>query len=278
MPELPEVETIVRGLAPRLTGRLLKNPQLFRTDVLRGVTPRRLLAALRKNRIVEVTRRAKHVVLRLRSGQRVVIQPRMTGSLIVYDRPLGREERKHVVLQAEIGKRSLFVHSDVRRLGTISLLDEPAWNAYTDAIGPEPLTDHFDGRSFSQRLQGTRQAIKKALMDQSRIAGIGNIYANEALFRAKIDPSRRTDLLTPDDHRRLYRAIRHVLRQAVRAGGSTVRDFRDGEGRAGTYQRVLLVYGREGLPCPKCRTALTTTHAIDGRATTFCWRCQGAAQ
>ncbi|MCH7489366.1 MAG: bifunctional DNA-formamidopyrimidine glycosylase/DNA-(apurinic or apyrimidinic site) lyase [Gemmatimonadetes bacterium] len=276
MPELPEVETIVRGIAPKLVGRRFANPQLLHADVLRGVTPRRLLAALRRNRIAGVFRRAKHVVIQLESGERMVIQPRMTGSLIVYDRRLKPDERRYAVLLAAIGEGRAFVYSDVRRLGTISLLDDAAWEAYTAAIGPEPLTDEFDTGSFSQRLLGTRQAIKKALMDQSRIAGIGNIYANEALFRARIDPSQRTDRLTPDDRRRLYRAVRHVLRQAVRAGGSTVRDYRDGTGRAGTYQRVLLVYGRGGLPCRRCRTRLSTTHAIDGRATTFCWRCQGS--
>ncbi len=275
MPELPEVETIVRGIAPQLVGRRFTNPQLLHTDVLRGVTPRRLLTALRRHRISRVFRRAKHAVIQLESGERMVIQPRMTGSLIVYDRRLKPDERRYGVLLAAIGEGRWFVFRDVRRLGTISLLDDAAWEAYNAAIGPEPLTDEFDAACFSQRLLGTRQAIKKALMDQSRIAGIGNIYANEALFRARIDPSQRTDRLTPDDRRRLYRTVRHVLRQALRAGGSTVRDYRDGTGRAGSYQRVLLVYGRGGLPCRRCRTRLSTTHAIDGRATTFCWRCQG---
>ena len=277
MPELPEVETIVRDIAPRLTGRHLRNPRLFKHDVLRGVTAQRLLRVLRGNRVAAVTRRAKHIVIRLDSGERLVIQPRMTGSLIVYDRPLRADERRYQVFRAAIGAGSSLVYRDVRRLGTISLLDEAAWATYTDAIGPEPLTDHFDGRAFSRQLEGTRQAIKKSLMDQRRIAGIGNIYANEALFRARIDPSRPTNRLTHDDRKRLYRAVRHVLRQAVRAGGTTVRDYRDGTGAPGTYQRTLLVYGRGGLPCPRCGTTLSTTHAIDGRATTLCWRCQGAA-
>ncbi len=276
MPELPEVETIVRGIAPRLTGRSLQNPRLFKSDVLRGVSARRLLGTLRGNRITGVTRRAKHVVISLGTGERMVIQPRMTGSLIVYDRPLEPEEKRYVVLQAELGTRSSMVYRDVRRLGTISLLDEAAWAAYTAAIGPEPLTDCFDRSAFVKRLQGTRQAIKKALMDQRRIAGIGNIYANEALFRARIDPSRRTDRLSDEDMKRLYRAVRHVLRQAVRAGGTTIRDYRNATGGKGSYQRILLVYGRGGKPCRRCRTLLMTTHDIDGRATTFCWRCQGA--
>ncbi len=276
MPELPEVETIVRGIAPRLTGRSLRNPRLFKRDVLRAVTPRRLLGTLRDNRIAGVGRRAKHVVLTLGTGERMVIQPRMTGALIVYDRPLTPEEKRYVVLQAGLDGETSVVYRDVRRLGTISLLDEAAWEAYTGAIGPEPLTDEFDRGAFLDRLHGTRQAIKKALMDQRRIAGIGNIYANEALFRARIDPSRSTDRLSDEDMKRLYRAVRHVLRQAVRAGGTTVRDYRNGTGGKGSYQHTLLVYGRGGAPCRRCRTLLATTHDIDGRATTFCWRCQGA--
>lgn len=274
MPELPEVETIVRDLSPLLCGRPLRNPQLFKNDVLRGVSARKLLRILRNNRIADVTRRAKHVVILLASGERMVIQPRMTGSLIVYGRRLRADEQRYVVLRAGLGNGQVLVYSDVRRLGTISLLDERAWQTYTARIGPEPLADEFDSRHFIQRLSGTKQAIKKALMDQRRLAGVGNIYANEALFRAGIDPSRPANRLSSDDFRRLYRTVRHVLRQAVRAGGTTIRDYRNGTGGSGSYQHTLLVYGRGGEPCPRCRTTLATTHAIDGRATTFCWRCQ----
>jgi formamidopyrimidine-DNA glycosylase len=274
VPELPEVETIVRGLSPRLAGRPLRNPQLFKHDVLRGVSARKLLNTLRNNRVAEVTRRAKHVVILLATGERMVIQLRMTGSLIVYDRRLRQDEARYAVLRASLGNGTVLVFGDVRRLGTISLLDEEAWGAYTARIGPEPLADDFDSRHFIQRLTGTKQAIKKALMDQRRIAGVGNIYANEALFRAGIDPSRPTSRLSSAEFHRLYRTVRHVLRQAVRAGGTTVRDYRNGTGGEGSYQHTLLVYGRGGKPCRRCRTILATTHAIDGRATTFCWRCQ----
>ncbi len=233
---------------------------------------------LRNNRVEDVTRRAKHVVILLASGERMVVQPRMTGALIVYDRRLREDERRYVVLRATLGNGSILVYRDVRRLGTIMLLDQARWEAYTARIGPEPLTSEFTGERFIERLSGTKQAIKKAIMDQRRIAGVGNIYANEALFRAGIDPSRRTDLLSSDELHRLYRTVRHVLRQAVRAGGTTVRDYRNGTGGTGSYQRTLLVYGRGGDHCTRCRTILTTTHAIDGRATTFCWRCQSVAR
>ena len=275
MPELPEVETIVRDLRPHLTGRILRNPKLFKTDVLRRVSPRRLLATVRNNTVEEVTRRAKHVVLRLATGERIVIQPRMTGNILVYDRRLRRGEERYIVFRAAIGSGQSLVYRDVRRLGTIALLDARAWESYTQAIGPEPLTTDFTAERFRNILRGTRQAIKKALMDQRLLAGVGNIYANEALFRAGIDPSRRADRIGPDDAERLHDAVRGVLAAALAAGGTTFRDYRNVAGDPGAYQHDLLVYGRDGLPCVRCGTRLHTTHAIDNRSTTFCWRCQG---
>ena len=274
MPELPEVETIVRDLAPRLEGRTLRAPRLFKSDVLRRVSRRRLLETIRRNRIEEVSRRAKHVVFLFKSGHRMVIQPRMTGSLLVYDRRLTAEERRYVVLQAGLAGGGTFAYRDVRRLGTVWLLDDAAWRSYTARIGPEPLAADFDAAAFGARLGGTRQAIKKVLMDQRRLAGVGNIYANEALFRAGVDPSRPAHRLDPAAVRRLHHEVRAVLSEAIAAQGTTFRDYRTGTGERGGYQFALHVYGRGGEPCHRCGTILQTTHTIDGRATTFCWRCQ----
>ena len=182
MPELPEVETIVRQIAHRLEGCRIAQVQLRKTDVLREVSKARLLKTLTGNTIEQVTRRAKHAVFRLSSGHRMIIQPRMTGSLLVYDGPLTRGELKYVVLICTLTNGRQFVYRDVRRLGTIWLLDEEGWIAYTGRIGPEPLGETFTPFVFADRLKGTRTAVKKAIMDQRRIAGVGNIYANEALF------------------------------------------------------------------------------------------------
>ncbi len=274
MPELPEVETIVRDIAPRLTGRTLRSPRLFQPDVLYRVSRRRLLATIARNRVEQVTRRAKHVVVRFASGHRMVIQPGMTGSLMVYDRPLTAAERRYVVLQAGLAARTTFVYRDVRRLGTVLLLDEDAWRSYTARIGPEPLAPDFDLAAFTERLRGTRQAVKKALMDQHRLAGVGNIYANEALFRAGVDPSRPANRLGAEALLRLYQEVRAVLAEAIAAQGTTFRDYRTGTGQRGGFQMALHVYGRGGEPCTRCGTILQTTHLIDARATTFCWRCQ----
>lgn len=274
MPELPEVETIVRELAPRLRGLRLRVPTLLKTDVLRGVSRARLLRTLRGNRIEALRRRAKHLVFTLGSGHRLVIQPRMTGSLLVYDRRLRAEERRYAVLVATLSDGGRLVYRDVRRLGTIWLLDPAAWRAYTARIGPEPLAPAFGPAEFAARLAGTRQAVKKALMDQRRLAGVGNIYANEALFRARVHPALPADRLDAAAARRLYHAVRRVLREALAARGTTVRDYRTGRGQPGGYQDVLRVYGRAGEPCSRCGTHLVATHSIDGRATTWCPRCQ----
>jgi len=275
VPELPEVETIVRDLAPLLAGRTLHQPQLHKTDVLRGVSRRRLLRTLDGNRVDQLTRRAKHLVFLLASGHRMVIQLRMTGSLVVHRRPLRAAERRYAVLEVGLGGADRLVFRDVRRLGTIHLLDERAWRAYTDRIGGEPLDADFDLARFRAALEGTTQAIKKVLMDQRRLAGVGNIYANEALFLAGVDPSRPANRLDADATARLLDAVRAVLHGAIGARGTTVRDYRTGTGQPGGYQFALHVYDRAGEPCARCGTRLATTHAIDGRQTTFCWRCQG---
>ena len=265
---------MVRDLARDLTGRTMRSVRLLKADVLRGTSPRRLLATLAGNRIEEVSRRAKHAVFRLASGHRMVIQPGMTGNLLVYRRRLQPAERRYVVLEAGLGGGGTLVYRDVRRLGVVRLLDQAAWQRYTEALGPDPLSPAFDVAALAGRLKGTRQAVKKALMDQRRVAGIGNIYANEALFRAGIDPSRPAHRLDGGALNRLHRALRAVLEEALAAKGTTIRDYRTGTGQPGAYQFALRVYGRGGQRCVACRTRLHTTYAVDGRSTTFCWRCQ----
>jgi len=274
VPELPEVETIVRQLAPRLIGRRVSAARLAKTDVLRRVSKPRLLKTLKGAQFVAVERRAKHAVFRLVSGERVVIQPRMTGSLIVYDRPLSKDEARYAVLTCTLDDGALLVYRDVRRLGTIWLLDERAWGHYTARMGPEPLDDTFTPFVFAARLRGTKAAIKKAIMDQKRVVGVGNIYANEALFQAGIDPSKATHRLSLEELAALYTAIRDILERAIDASGTTVRDYRTGTGESGEFQLELQVYDRAGEPCRRCGHALATTHAIDGRQTTFCAWCQ----
>jgi len=273
MPELPEVETIVRELRPRVVGRTLRQVALSHDDVLRGTTRRRLVRALEGATVRGLRRRAKHAVFDL-GERRLVVQPGMTGSLIVHERPLTPDQRRYAVLSARLDNGRRLVYRDVRRLGTLLLLDDRAWKAYDAAIGPEPLERSFTPERLAEILGSSRQAVKKVLMDQRHLAGVGNIYANEALFAAGIDPSRAANRVRPDGVRRLHAEIKRILEAAIVSNGTTFRDYRTGTGERGNFQLELFVYGREGEPCKACGTRLTGTHAIDGRISVLCHRCQ----
>jgi formamidopyrimidine-DNA glycosylase len=273
MPELPEVETIVRDIRPALLGRRFDHVSLSHEDVLRGITRRRLVRGLTGATVHDVSRRAKHAVLDF-GTKRLVVQPGMTGSLVVHPRPLAGDDRQYAVLRAQLDDGRELVYRDVRRLGTLLLLDARGWERYDRAIGPEPLDPGFTPERLGAALGRSRQAVKKVIMDQKHLAGVGNIYANEALYAAGIDPSKAARKLTPEDHRRLHAEIRRILQAAIRSNGTTVRDYRTGTGEEGNFQLELLAYGREGEPCRRCGTRLTGTHTIDARITVFCHRCQ----
>jgi len=273
LPELPEVETIVRDIRPAVLGRTVARATLSHTDVLRGVTRRTLLRGLAGRRIDDLFRRAKHAVFVL-GDRRLVVQPGMTGALLVCEGALDAEQARYAVLRATLDDGRTLVYRDVRRLGTLLWLDSRGWTRYDAAIGPEPLAEAFTVEAMRAAVGRTRQSIKKALMDQRLLAGVGNIYANEALFAAGIDPSREARRLSGAEWTSLHRETRRILSAAVSGRGSTVRDYRTGTGGQGKFQLSLLVYGREGEPCVACGTPLAGTHALDARITVFCHRCQ----
>jgi len=272
VPELPEVETIARDIRPHLVGAVLRDVRIVKSDILRGIGPAALVRSLTGRRIVGVARRAKHAVLELDDGRRLVIQPRMTGSLLVTTAAAAADP--YVALAARLSTGRHFVYRDVRRLGTVHLLGATAWARYSARIGPEPLEPGFTPARLAALLAGGRLAVKKALMDQRRLAGVGNIYANEALWSAGVDPSRLARTITAAEARRVHRALVGILRRSIRRRGTTVRDYRTGTGEAGAYQSRLDVYGREGRPCRRCGRRIVLTHAIDARATYFCPGCQ----
>jgi formamidopyrimidine-DNA glycosylase len=274
VPELPEVETIARDVRPHLVGAALVDVRVVKPDVLRGTTARAFERALEGRSVEAVTRRAKHLVVLLDGGTRLVIQPRMTGSLTVL-RGSSRPD-SYAVIVARLSTGGRLVYRDVRRLGAVHLLSAAAWARYTARLGPEPLEPSFTAARLATALAGGALAVKKALMDQRRLAGVGNIYANEALWRARVDPSRHARTVTREEVRRLHGALRAILSGAIRGRGTTVRDYRTGTGEAGQYQSRLDVYGRAGLPCRRCGRShpIAMTHAIDRRATYFCPGCQ----
>jgi formamidopyrimidine-DNA glycosylase len=274
VPELPETETIARDLDRGIARESIVAIAVSHADVLREVTPRALRARVIGTTVVRVWRRAKLVVIDLSTGDRLVVQPRFTGALLLDAGELAVEERRYSTVAFTLGSGRILHYRDVRRLGTVTLMSPARFAQYTDAIGPEPLDPAFTADNFSEVLRGSRQAVKKVLMDQRQMAGVGNIYANESLWRAGVDPSRSARQVTPDRAAALRDALVGVLTEAIAARGTSFRDYRDAYGERGTFATQLEAYGRAGLPCRRCGARLIGTHAVDGRATVFCARCQ----
>lgn len=272
MPELPEVETITQDIRPYVEGRRIVRVKVLKPDILRRIPRSTFMRRLTGRRVRSVSRRAKHVVLTLDSGDRLVVQPGMTGSLSIANGTAPTDPYVTIFFALDSGKRLL--HRDVRRIGAVYLHAPAAWAAYDRALGPEPLDRAFTPERLALALANGRLAVKKAVMDQRRLAGVGNIYANEALWLARIDPSRQAAALSLSEVRRLHGAIIRILRRAIEGRGTTVRDYRTGTGQAGTFQARLAVYGRAGRACPRCGRRIVLTHVIDARATYFCPGCQ----
>ena len=274
MPELPETETIARDLDASVAGSIIVDVLVARPDVLREVTPAELRRRLSGARLERWWRRAKLVIADLDTADRIVVQPRFTGALLVDDGALPDAERRYSTLHLTLEDGRKLHYRDIRRLGTVSLMSPDRFDEYSRTLGVEPLDPSTTPERLSGLVRGSRQAVKKVLMDQRVIVGIGNIYANEALWRAGIDPSREARSLADDDVARLHAGIVGVLRESIEARGTSFRDYRDASGGRGSFVERLAVYGREGAPCPRCSARLVGTHAVDGRMTVFCARCQ----
>lgn len=268
MPELPEVETVARQLAPLVEGRRILG--------VRIIDPKLEHPALRADlpgaRVLDCRRMGKQVVLRLHTarGHRrwLCIHLRMTGRLQVLRAP---PETRALPLRALLPMdRGCLVFADPRRFGTLRLVDRRAAAA---SAGREPLSRGFSAEILGSLLGRSRQAIKPWLLRQDRVAGLGNIYASEILFSARLAPDRPAGSLDAAETRRLHRAIRRVLRAAIAACGTTFSDFQDARGVEGSYARYLNVYGREGEPCRRCGTPVNRT-VQQQRATFWCPRCQ----
>jgi formamidopyrimidine-DNA glycosylase len=274
VPELPETETIARDLDRAIAGSRIIDVRVKRADVLREVDARQLRRRVLGVAIDHAWRRAKLIVLDLSSSDRIVVQPRFTGALLIDDGALPENERRYSTVEFVLEDARSLHYRDIRRLGTVSVMDERRFARYSDGLGDEPLDSVFTVERLSAILRASRQAVKRVLMDQRRLVGVGNIYANEALWRARIDPSRPAATLSPADVTRLHTELRAVLTEAVAARGTSFRDYRDASGARGSFADRLQAYGREGERCVRCGRTLVSTHAIDGRSTVFCWQCQ----
>jgi formamidopyrimidine-DNA glycosylase len=274
VPELPETETIARDLDRTISGSRIVDVGIRRSDVLREVDSRALRRRVIGTVIERAWRRAKLVVLDLSSGDRIVVQPRFTGALLIDAGRLAEEERRYSTVEFVLDNGRSLHYRDIRRLGTVAVMDGPRFDRYAGALGHEPLDADFTVERLSAILRASRQAVKRVLMDQRRLVGVGNIYANEVLWRSGLDPSRPAATLSPAEVARLHGDLRAVLDSAVRARGTSFRDYRDASGERGSFADQLQAYGREGERCVRCGRRLAETHAIDGRSTVFCWACQ----
>lgn len=271
MPELPEVETIVRCLAPVLTGRQIADVAIEWPGILGEMPAEEFRHVIVGRRFESVTRRGKYILARLSGGAALSFHLKMTGQLLLRtsDSPPDRFVRATLVLDDGIELR----FADARKFGRIRLLDEEALGALEQSLGEEPLGGGFTLERFTEILRPRSTRIKALLLDQRVIAGIGNIYADEALFMAGVYPSRPAKSLSPAEVKRLHEAIREVLRLSILNRGTTFSSYRDGFGQQGANQYRLQVYRRHGQPCPKCRTPLERI-VVAGRGTHVCARCQ----
>jgi formamidopyrimidine-DNA glycosylase len=267
MPELPEVETIRAQLAPRLEGRTLARVEILDPRLTRPFDLFEVAEELEGDRVVAVERHGKYLLLRLESGLALLVHLRMTGGF--HWRPVTHER---AVIELDDGAR--LVYRDVRRFGTWLVLEDADLEPYLAAKnGPEPLGSRFTAAWLHAQLTRRRAPLKAVLLDQRVVAGLGNIYADEALWRARLSPLRPANTVELADVRRLARAIRAALWTGIERQGSTLSDYRTPEGAAGAMQDEFRVYGREGEPCPRCRETITKTR-VGGRGTWFCPHCQ----
>ncbi len=269
MPELPEVETVRRRLEPLLIGRTLDEVEIDDWRLVRPHDPAEVAAELRGERVECVDRRGKYLIVRFVSGRTLLIHLRMTGSLL--SAPRGSSHIRAVLSlddDTEVGYR------DVRRFGTWLLLEPGELDGYlAERVGEEPLLPAFTSKRLAARLAGRRAPVKSALLDQRTLAGLGNIYVDEALWRSRIHPLRPARDLDANEIRRLHKAIRASLVAGLERQGATLRDYALPDGSYGAAQDEFKAYGREGEPCDRCGTPIAKIR-LGGRGTWFCPRCQ----
>ena len=280
MPELPEVETVRRGLAPTMEGHRIASVTVNRPD-LRFPFPENFAGRLTGQTILRLGRKAKFLTAELSSGEVLVMHLGMTGRFTVsgartghYKHETGPDQaHDHVVIVMD--SHDIVTYNDPRRFGFMELWPAEQFQAYPRlmAMGPEPLSNHFSAAYLDEILKGKKAPIKAALLDQSVIAGLGNIYVCEALWRARISPKRLSNSIPGQRAARLAPAINEVIAEAIEAGGSSISDFASASGELGYFQHRFAVYDREGKACPACGTAIRRL-VQSGRSTFYCPSCQ----
>ncbi|MDE3238003.1 MAG: bifunctional DNA-formamidopyrimidine glycosylase/DNA-(apurinic or apyrimidinic site) lyase [Paracoccaceae bacterium] len=282
MPELPEVETVRRGLEPVMTGRRILHAEVRRPD-LRWPLPPKMAERLTGARVERLRRRSKYILADLSTGETLLVHLGMSGRMLISGAQVGTfhhphpapAKHDHVVLDMEGGARITF--NDARRFGAMDLMPTERAEAHPllAALGPEPFGNDFNESALVQRLKGRNTPIKAALLDQSVVAGLGNIYVCEVLHRAGIDPRRKAGQIAAARVASLVPIIRQVLQEAIDAGGSSLRDYRQTDGELGYFQHAFRVYDREGQPCLKDGCTGTIRRIVQsGRSSYYCPKCQ----
>jgi formamidopyrimidine-DNA glycosylase len=273
MPELPEVETVRRQLEPALVGRRFEQVRIHDSRLVRPYEPAEVAAELEGEHVAAVERRGKYLIVRFETGRVLLIHLRMTGSLLCAPSgSLPDDPHRRAVVRLDDG--SDVAYRDVRRFGTWLLLEPEEAEPYLAArVGEEPLETLFTAARLGECLAGRRTSLKAALLDQRTLAGLGNIYVDEALWRARLNPLRPAAGLDRNELRRLHRGIRTALEHGLARQGSTLRDYRLPDGSGGSMQDEFRVYGRRDEPCNRCGTLIARTQ-VAGRTTWFCPTCQ----
>lgn len=280
MPELPEVETVMRGLEPVLKGSEITSAQVRRKD-LRIPFPKDLKKKLEGQKILNLTRRAKYILITLSGGEVLVVHLGMSGRMTIIPKNENYDIQKHDHFIMQMKNGAQIIYNDPRRFGMIFLVGQDDIESHKafHHLGPEPLGNEFSGPVLAARLKNKKVAIKQALLDQRVVVGVGNIYASEALYKAGISPTKRAELVKGDKAELLVKCIRDVLRRAIKAGGSTLKDYRHADGELGYFQHSFTVYDRGGELCPTCKKAGEVKPCIkkivqSGRSTYYCHRTQ----
>jgi formamidopyrimidine-DNA glycosylase len=273
VPELPEVETIRAQLEPVLTGRTLESVAILDERLTRPFDPAHVAARLHGRRVASLDRRGKYLIVRFDRDLVLLVHLRMTGSFLVSPgRRLPSDPHQRAVVRLDDG--SDVAYRDVRRFGTWLLLDDDEARSYlASRLGDEPLGSHFTARRLGDRLAGRRAAVKGVLLDQRVVAGLGNIYADEALWYSRLHPLRPARDLTTGEVVALRNGIRRALRNGIRRHGATLRDYATPNGARGSMQDDFKVYGRASEPCPRCGSPIEKVR-VAGRGTSFCPGCQ----
>jgi formamidopyrimidine-DNA glycosylase len=271
MPELPEVETIRRDLAASARGRRIVSVKVRHPGSVKGTDNKKFAAKLAGRRLIDFRRRGKNLIIYLDSGQSLIVHLKMTGVLQMQNSDDSLPKAARIIFDFAGGDRLVF--SDQRKFGSIQLANDLDSLSGLSNLGPEPLDRSFTARVLAERLAGRKAPIKPLLLDQTVIAGLGNIYACEALHRAGIDPRRQASSLKGDEVARLHRSIQTVLKNAIRARGSSVDTYRDGRGKSGWFQVQHRVYDRQGRRCKRCG-CLVVRETLRGRGTYWCPKCQ----